>query len=127
MARAKVAIDRDHRFIMGTNSDWFVLALNQMNLEKLYRMRKSIEVTGMDRVLCDESQHLNLRDLPSYYACATGLLAALSHQLEMGNSREDHLAAARRYGGADYDASSLSAEAKSVIARVGSNLQKHSS
>ena len=50
-----------------------------MNLEKLYRMRKSVEVTTMDRVLCDEIKHLNLRELPSYFACATGLLSALNN------------------------------------------------
>lgn len=69
-----------------------------MNLEKIYRMRKSLEVTTMDRVLCDEIKHLNLRDLPSYFSCATGLLTSLNHHLETGNTKDDLLEAAWSLG-----------------------------
>lgn len=62
-----------------TTPDKFVRSLNLLNAEKLYGLRKSVEVTTIDRVLCDEIKHLNLRDLPSFYACATGLLSALNY------------------------------------------------
>lgn len=104
-------------------SDWFVRSLNLMNLEKLYRMRKSVEVTTMDRVLCDEIKHLNLRELPSYFSCATGLLSALDHQLETGSKRNDLLDAAWSFGRADSeDAPPLSPEAQDVITGVRANL-----
>ena len=67
--------------------DQFVRGLNLFNIEKLYNLKKSMEVTTIDRVLCDEDKHLNLRDLPSFYACATGLLSALNYQLDTGDQK----------------------------------------
>jgi hypothetical protein len=59
-------------------NDSFVRNLNLLNIEKLYNLAKPTEVTTIDRVLCDEDKHLNLRDLPSFYACASGLLSSLN-------------------------------------------------
>lgn len=102
-------------------------SLNLMNLEKLYRMRKSVEVTTMDRVLCDEIKHLNLRELPSYFACATGLLSALNHQLEAGSKRDELLDEAWRFGTAtSHGAPALSPEAQEVIDRVRASLAAQS-
>jgi len=44
-------------------------------LEKSYELGKTIEVSTIDRILLDEDKHLNLRDLPSFYACAAELLS----------------------------------------------------
>jgi len=55
-------------------SSKFVQSLNLFNLEKFYGHRKSIEVATIDRILCDEDRHLSLKDLPSFYASANGLL-----------------------------------------------------
>ena len=52
----------------------FVSRLNLISLEQAYGFKKSIEVTTIDRILCDEDKHLSLRDLPSFYASANGLL-----------------------------------------------------
>jgi hypothetical protein len=52
----------------------FVRHLNLLNIENMYNFKKSVEVSTMDRILCDEAIHLTLRDLPSFYGCATGLL-----------------------------------------------------
>ena len=41
----------------------------------------------MNRVLCDEAMHLTLRDLPSFYACAAGLLSQMTYQLENSDNR----------------------------------------
>jgi len=40
----------------------------------------------MDRILYDEHKHLNLRDLPSFFASAQGLLSLFSDHLESGDS-----------------------------------------
>jgi len=56
-------------------TDKFTRRLNLFNLEKSYELKKTIEVSTIDRILCDEDKHLNLRDLPSFYACATELLS----------------------------------------------------
>ena len=56
--------------------------LNLITLERSYGLGSSIEVTTMDRILHSESQHQNLRDLPSFFSCSTGLLSQLKDQLE---------------------------------------------
>jgi len=55
-------------------SSKFVQNLNLFNIEKMYGLRKSMEVSTIDRILCDEDRHLSLKDLPSFYASANGLL-----------------------------------------------------
>ena len=40
----------------------------------MYGLKKCMEVATIDRILCDEDRHLSLRDLPSFYANANGLL-----------------------------------------------------
>lgn len=107
--------------------DKFVRSLNLLNIEKLYGLRKSVEVTTIDRVLCDESQHLNLRDLPSFYACATGLLSALNYQLETGESRDRLLDEACDFGtGESGQAPAREQQAQDLISSVRSNLSEQS-
>jgi hypothetical protein len=80
----------------------FALCVNLFNIEKLFNLGKSFEVTAMDRVLCDEDQHLNLRDLPSFYACATGLLQQMKYQLECGDHQDKLLEYAYEFGSASH-------------------------
>jgi hypothetical protein len=49
-------------------------ALNLYNIERIFSLEKSFEVVAIDRILCDENKHLTLRDLPSFYASANGML-----------------------------------------------------
>ena len=65
----------------------FARCLNLFNLERMYTFKKSVEVSTMNRVLCDEAMHLTLRDLPSFYACAAGLLSQMTYQLENPDNR----------------------------------------
>mmetsp|Transcript_29535 Transcript_29535/g.44966 ORF Transcript_29535/g.44966 Transcript_29535/m.44966 type:complete len:171 (+) Transcript_29535:7704-8216(+) len=49
--------------------------LGLFTLEKAYNFPRPVEIVTMDRVLSDENIHLNLRDLPAFFASATGLLS----------------------------------------------------
>jgi len=78
--------------------DSFVRSLSLLNIERSYNFKNSFEVTTMHRVLCDEDEHLRLRDLPSFYACATGLLAQMKYQLENGDEGDRLLDEASDFG-----------------------------
>jgi len=75
-----------------------VRGLSLLNIERAYNLRHSFEVTTMHRVLCDEDKHLRLRDLPSFFACGTGLLAQMRYQLEHGDQGDQLLDEARDFG-----------------------------
>ena len=79
-------------------SSKFVQSLNLFNLEKLYGHRKSIEVATIDRILCDEDRHLSLKDLPSFYASANGLLKQMKNQLGQEDLQDKMLNEAYEFG-----------------------------
>ena len=79
-------------------SSKFVQSLNLFNLEKLYGHRKSIEVATIDRILCDEDRHLSLKDLPSFYASANGLLKQMKNQLGQEGLQDKMINEAYEYG-----------------------------
>ena len=56
--------------------------VNLMNLEQVFASRRSIEVTTIDRILSDEGKIINLRDLPSFFACSAGLVEQMKLLLE---------------------------------------------
>jgi len=65
--------------LLRMTADRFAHSLNLLNVERNYNLRKTIEVATIDRILSDEDKHLSLRDLPSFYACATELISTMKH------------------------------------------------
>lgn len=109
-------------------SDRFIRSLNLFNIEKLYNFKKSIEVAMMDRILCDEDKHLNLKDLPSFYACATESLSQMSYQLENGAHRDRLLDEALDFGKAEHNlALQTNEQLQEALTSLRANLSQQSS
>lgn len=73
-----------------------VEVVNLMNLEQAFSSKRSLEVTTIDRILSDEGKVINLRDLPSFFACSAGLLEQMKLMLEHSESKSNLLAFATR-------------------------------